>query len=226
MVTCTNDVILLGDTHCVAVLPDVTGYVTTFDACNDVIVTQDPLPGTNMPGPGEYFVTMTGFDGCNQSQCLLKVIVRCRTANDYDGDGVADLAVYEETTGDWYIYSVAWNDVFLAGGNWGWSATRPVAGDYDGDQVSDLSVFDAASGDWWAAAVTTNGLGSILLWYDNWGFPGCVAVPGDYDGDRVFDQAVYHEPSGNWWIKTVDGTILVWQLPWGSPGFSAVSGEE
>ena len=69
-------------------------------------------------------------------------------SGDYNGDGRADLAVYDPAKGNWYACTLDGVPI-IHGANWGWSATAPVPGDYNGDGQTDAAVFHAAAGNWY-----------------------------------------------------------------------------
>lgn len=105
-------------------------------------------------------------------------------SGDYNGDGVSDLAVYQEETGAWSVLTTGgsialWNDV------WGGPGYQVVPGDYDGDNVDDQAVVSASL--WFVKTVDKR----ILLWGQAWGEVSSQPVPGDYDGDGISDLAVY-----------------------------------
>ena len=84
---------------------------------------------------------------------------------DYDGDGLADLAVYDPAAGNWYIRRLT-GSVLLAGANWGWSAAVPTPMDYDGDGAAELAVHWRDGGSWFIRKPS----GSILAAGANWGW--------------------------------------------------------
>ena len=223
LLICPDDVVLLGDTGCVAVLPDLTGDATTFDACSSVSLTQDPMPGTNLPGPSDYAVTLYATDGCHTSQCTFMVTVRCRTIHDYDGDGVSDIATFNEASGTWDIYSVALGAPILQNGNWGAPGMIAVPGDYDGDGVADLAVYRVSTGEWFIYSLATD---TMLAYELVWGYVGATPMSGDFNGDGIDDLAVYDDTIGDWFILTFPaGDIIAYEQNWGYAGFRPVPGD-
>lgn len=140
---------------------------------------------------------------------------------DYNGDGTNDLAVYDPTTGDWYIKTVGAGGSVLAWElNWGFSGAIPVEGDYNGDGKADLAVYDTANGKWYIRTLTT-----VLTNGANWGAATAKPVAGDYDGDGKADLAVYYAASSKWYIRKVSGQVLLWDVVWGSSGMKTVPGD-
>jgi hypothetical protein len=66
---------------------------------------------------------------------------------DYDGDGKAECAVYDTTTGLWYGLKSSTNYTTSLSVGWGGSGYQPVKGDYDGDGKADLAVY-VGNGTW------------------------------------------------------------------------------
>jgi VCBS repeat protein len=63
---------------------------------------------------------------------------------DYDGDGKADIAVYNVSLGTWSILrSSDGVNVVVAWGGPGW---EPVPADYDGDGKADIAVYNPFGG--------------------------------------------------------------------------------
>ena len=140
--------------------------------------------------------------------------------NDYSGERVSDLAVFDENTGRWFVRKVA-GDVVAWDINWGWPGVTPVAGDYNGDGKADLAVFDENTGRWFVRKVD----GAVIASDVNWGWPGVTPVAGDYNGDGIADLAVFDENTGRWFIRSVDGTVIANNINWGWPGVTPVAGD-
>ena len=135
--------------------------------------------------------------------------------NDFDGDGIADYAVFHPATGIWKIRFA--NGVEWAA-PWGWSAVVPVPADYDGDRIADIAVYHPGGGGWYIMESLT-GLSRV----EQMGSANHVPVPGDYDGDGVADLATYHRPNGFWNFRTSSSGD--YGLPWGWSAVVPVPGD-
>ena len=71
---------------------------------------------------------------------------RAMVINDYDGNGISELSVYDSNTGFWYAYSLQSGLATVWATAWGWPGAMTVPGDYDGDAKSDLCVYDNQTG--------------------------------------------------------------------------------
>lgn len=140
--------------------------------------------------------------------------------NDYDGDGASDLAVYNETTGSWYIWSIQ-NGQVVWGLTLGGPGFKPVTGDYDGDNIADLAVYNEDLGQWYIYSLQ-NGW---ILWGGSWGGTGFTPVAGDYSGNGIADLAVYNKETGYWYVVTLAGDAIVLGESWTGSGFTAVPGD-
>jgi hypothetical protein len=114
---------------------------------------------------------------------------------DFSGDGKADIAAFDTTTGVWSIKG-------QSNVQWGLAGDVPVPGDYNGNGVADIAVFRPVSGEWFV-----NGQAPV-----QWGLPGDAPVPGDYNGDETTDIAVYRPSTGQWFIRGQNN------FQWGLPG--------
>jgi uncharacterized delta-60 repeat protein len=124
------------------------------------------------------------------------------TAFDFDGDGMADQAVFRPGEGNWYLhgsFSQPW------GLRWGLPTDRPVPADYDGDGITDAAVY--REGVFWI--LKSMGGYNVI----GWGLGTDRPVPADYDGDSKADPAVYR--GGAWWVLRSRGghTVDFWGLP-------------
>lgn len=139
-----------------------------------------------------------------------------RNVNDYDGDSLADPAVYSEEQGVMAVARSASNYVIftsLIGG----SGAVIAPGDYDGDGLADQAAYWKNNGLWQISlsdhnyATVTNTLGGT----------GYAPVPADYDGDGLTDLAVYQKSSGHWQIRFSSNGALVSGY-WGGSGWNPV----
>lgn len=113
---------------------------------------------------------------------------------DYDGDGKADLAVFDPFTSQFTVRNSSNLSITSGGFDIPLPAgVIPVAGDYDGDGQTDLAVFDRSTAGWYFRP--TGGGAQFALQF---GSVGGIPVPADYDGDGRVDAATFHK--GIWTI--------------------------
>lgn len=155
-----------------------------------------------------------------------------RVTGDYDGDGIADPAVFRDvspaaTGGPTQTY------FFFRGSNnnpegnityvpFGLAGDRPAPGDFDGDGKMDFCVMRDI-----ATTVGPVFQNRFILWrssdlgieYIDWGTSDDLYIPGDYDGDGMDDFAVARDNAGTieWYILERDGggtgaSPLLWGL--------------
>ncbi|MDO9541489.1 MAG: hypothetical protein Q7J98_04095, partial [Kiritimatiellia bacterium] len=89
-------------------------------------------------GSGYAVVSLTGFGGNGY------VPFAC----DYDGDGLANLSVYHETTGTWLVRLSAAGYALARLEGFGGFGYVPVLGDFDGDGPVDLVIYETATSTW------------------------------------------------------------------------------
>ena len=145
---------------------------------------------------------------------------------DYDGDGIADPATYDGSSGAWAVklsgsgYAKTSLNAFLGGP--GYAA---AAADYDGDRLADPAVYLGTNGSW---SLKLSGGGYALV--DLTGFLGAsgwAPCPADFDGDRKADPAVYQEATGSWQIKLSASAYSTSSLSafLGGDGYSALAAD-
>jgi len=110
-------------------------------------------------------------------------------ADDYDGDGSSDFALWRGYDGSWRVL-----DITLV--YYGKDGDVPITGDYNGDGTADLALFRPSSGQW----LLRNPAGGSL-WNSSYGQKGDIPVPADYDGDFRSDTAVWRPATGRWYIR-------------------------
>jgi hypothetical protein len=100
---------------------------------------------------------------------------------DYDGDGVVDLGLYRESTGDWLVMTSSTDFTGAFSVNWGGAGYKPVAGDYDGDGRADLTIYNTTTGVWSVLKSSSFYSSSVNI---GWGGTGYAPIPDqDFDGD-------------------------------------------
>ncbi len=110
---------------------------------------------------------------------------------DYDGDAIADVALY--LNGYWAIrYSSTAQIVII--NRFASATAEPVPKDFDGDRKADLASYE--NGLWVIRFSKTLDTISYSL-----GAYGWQPAPADYDGDSTIDLAAYYAPTNHWVIK-------------------------
>lgn len=141
--------------------------------------------------------------------------------NDFNGNGVSDLAAVDGSNATWYVRNISGSNIVVGNICSGMPDLVPLSGDFDGDRASELVEYDMRSGAWYVC--TANG--SYYAHGTLWGAPWMWPCPADYDGDGLCDFAVYDWTTGHWFISRLDTTILAWDRPWGYPGAVPVVGD-
>lgn len=138
---------------------------------------------------------------------------------DYDGDGVADSALFRPSDGRWQFRSGR-----QGGHTWTGNFTPlsedalPVSGDFDGDGWNDEAAYSPSSAQW---LVNLSGGGTIRRVY---GSPGSLPVSGDFDGDGKSDLAVWASSTGDWQVL-LSASGATRTLNWGTQGDVPISGD-
>lgn len=179
---------------------------TNFSGAVIATVSQSPGAGsyawdTSEVPKGTYYLRATVSDGSNTVNWDSKVPIvvtnngvasSYAAGGDYDGDRLADPAVYASSRWSLYLSSRNYAVTTLS---FGVSGGRPVLADYDGDRLADPTVASASSGDWYLllSAGAYQQRGPFAL-----GRSGYTAVAGDFDGDGFADPGV--ASTGAWYL--------------------------
>jgi uncharacterized delta-60 repeat protein len=135
---------------------------------------------------------------------------------DFDGDSTADVAVWEPSSGMWFINNSS--DGSTSSMGWGTNGDTIVPADYDGDGRTDIAVWRPSNGTWYIQKSSDNGLQVA-----GWGIATDKPVPADYDGDGYADVAVWRPTNGTWYIqKSSNKSLQV--VGWGADGDVPASG--
>jgi len=80
---------------------------------------------------------------------------------DFDADVKADAAVYQTSTGNWFVIRSS-AGFFSPALNFGGAGFVPVPGDYDGDGKIDAAVYQTSTGNWFAKGSTAGSFSPAL----------------------------------------------------------------
>ncbi len=141
---------------------------------------------------------------------------------DWDGDGIADPAVYRASTSgsqSVFYYRGSANN---PGGNitfvpWGTTGDRAVRGDFDGDAKPDAAIYRPSDQTWYIRKSSDS-----QLLAQPFGLSSDILVPGDFDGDGKTDLAVFR--NGTWIVQRISSGQVSF-TPWGAAGDVPVAGD-
>ena len=139
-------------------------------------------------------------------------------SGDFDGDGVADSAIFRPSIGQWFRLNSGSNT--FSQEQFGLNGDIPVDGDFDGDQRADVAIFRPSDGSWFFRR-SSNGttLGAFF------GQNGDKPVVGDYDKDGKSDIAIWRPSNGNFFVlRSSDNFTSFYGYPFGTNGDIPVQG--
>lgn len=117
---------------------------------------------------------------------------------DFDGDALADPALFEPHSGKWtfMLSTLGYRHLeqVLAGSAFDSYDKTPHAYDYDGDRRADPTVYK----DYWTIWTLWLSGSMYAMFEGEWGGGGCFAAAGDVDGDRRGDFNYYSYGQGAW----------------------------
>jgi len=181
-----------------------------------------PTPGANFTASAAMTIhTTASADGT-----IDKVKSLSGACADYDGDGKADWAVYDEGAGTWRVKLSGANDSLRVTdfNGLGGPGYVSVSADYDGDGLADPAVYQELTGRWIILPSTANYSVAVTL---TLGESGYSAMPADYDGDKFADPGVYQRTQGDWKVllssANYDSVEILGLL--GGTGYRAVAAD-
>ena len=128
-------------------------------------------------------------------------------AGDFNGDGIADIGLWEKDNGSIYLRYGNGQGNFTGETFYQWSAnsaTQHIIADFNGDGKDDIGVWEYGQGSWYIRYNLGNGqFGNETLYVWN-AAPTAKVLAGDFNGDGKGDIGVW-ESSGNWYIRYGNG---------------------
>ena len=118
---------------------------------------------------------------------------------DFNGDGKADAAIYNPTTGQFQV-ALSTGASFSSPSTWftfsgASSSWQPFVGNFNADKYADLAFYNKSTGEVKVALGTSTGFGSSTTWLTNFG-TGSIALAGDFNADSVTDICLFNKTTG------------------------------
>ena len=175
---------------------------TVYNVNEEVLCLAADNQGRVLVGGG---FTVIGANGAGAPRSYIARLIDSRTRFDFDGDGRADLGVFNNTNGDWTILNSGANQAVST--NFGLNNDKTAPADYDGDGRADIAVFRPSNGVWYLLK-SRDGFSAI-----QWGLAEDKPVAADYDGDGLADIAVWRPSSSVWYIRqSSNGQVVTMQF--------------
>jgi len=187
-------------------------------------------------GAGTYYATnqVTAVAVTNSPQIVVVTLtvnmaaISSGVCADYDGDGKADPALYDESTGTWKVKLSSANYYLVTTtlNGLGGPGSASVSADYDGDRLADPAVYHEQTGRW-IVLPSSLGYAVAIVLGQTLGGAGYSGMPADYDGDRLADPGVYQRTQGDWKVLLSSANYYEIEKPGllGGTGYRAVAAD-
>lgn len=145
-----------------------------------------------------------------------------RMSNDFDRDGLTDLAVFRPADGSWYIRDSS--NGKLRSAQWGQSGDIPLAADFTKFPFSgytDYAVFRPSTGTWY---VNYNFEFNPPM-FTQFGQAGDIPQVGDFASNTDTDLAVFRPSNGTWYFLTTGSAPQFFARQFGLAGDIPVAGD-
>jgi uncharacterized delta-60 repeat protein len=166
----------------------------TYSLNDEVLSLEIDNQGRVLVG-GSFTVISAGGSGANRSYIARLIDSRLKqtTRFDFDGDGQADLGVFNNASGVWSIRQSGINGIVST--HFGLSNDKTVPANFDGDGAADIAVYRPSEGVWYLLR-SSDGFSAV-----RWGVAEDKPVAGDFDGDGKDDIAVWRPSSAVWYVQ-------------------------
>lgn len=163
-----------------------------------------------------YYVTLTApADGQCDCSCEYPALPGSGfyrpIGGDFNGDGKADIGIFDIRTGECEISLSNGNGfnpprVWLDAGKGQWA---PFSGDLNGDGLTDLGVYDYEEGTWNAAISDGSSFSFHNTWLEDFGGEDWLPMMADFNGDGLTDIGIFNKDEGQWKAALCTGHSFV-----------------